>query len=329
MKVIIPFTIHGVGGTSTFATKFSDALRHVNIKVTNRFAFDADCLFIIVDCALWLAFLAKISGIRVVQRLDGVYHPATPYGAWYWLYNIKMKIIHNYLADFVVYQSEFSAQSCRKFLGVPHKQSTLIYNGVAIPSPVASKRRTDTIKPIRLVTFAKFRRQDQIEPIIRAVALLDPREYTLDIYGSYTQSLEQLFTTLPSHISAKGELPNRKLLARLHDYDMFLFADQSACPNAVIEALAAGLPVVGYDRGSISELVSNGRSGEIVRLKHHDPFVTSYPYTEDDYQLMSQAIEKVRKKLETYRREARQSAVEHFDIEPMMNQYLKVISDHA
>ncbi len=35
------------------------------------------------------------------------------------------------------------------------------------------------------------------------------------------------------------------------------------CPNSVIEALACGLPVIGFDTGSLSEIVQGG-AGRLV-----------------------------------------------------------------
>lgn len=326
MKIFLPFKIKDIGGTATFAQKFSDAARKNGIEVSSAFSFDFDTLFIIADCSIWYPVIAKFLRKKIVQRLDGVYHPATPAGKWYPLYNLKMQIIHNFLADVVIYQSNFSRLSCETFLGKTRaKRTAIIYNGVEIPTPKHRDRSRDDSDRIRLVTFAKFRRRDQIEPLIESVKLLDPKKYVFDIYGSYTDDLAPIFSHLPSfpNIHFLGKLPNSELLKRITEHDIFLFSDQSACPNSVLEAMAAGLPIVAYDRGSIPELIKSGYNGKIVSIKKNSrPFVDTYPFEENQYSLFSKAIRQTSENLHTFIRNGGRLQ-QRFHLSEMIKKYLE------
>ena len=58
--------------------------------------------------------------------------------------------------------------------------------------------------------------------------------------------------------------------ARLADYDVAIVLGESqGCPNAVLEALAAGVPVVANDSGGTRELILHGRTG--LLLRERDP----------------------------------------------------------
>jgi glycosyltransferase involved in cell wall biosynthesis len=59
---------------------------------------------------------------------------------------------------------------------------------------------------------------------------------------------------------------------RLADYDVAVVLGESqGCPNAVLEALAAGVPVVANDSGGTRELILDGRTGLLIRKR--DPAV--------------------------------------------------------
>jgi glycosyltransferase involved in cell wall biosynthesis len=327
MKIFLPFKIRDIGGTATFAQKFSDAAKKNGINVLNSFSSDFDTLFIIADCSLWYPIIAKILRKKIVQRLDGVYHPATPAGKWYPIYNLKMQIIHNFLADVVIYQSEFSKLSCEKFLGkIRAAKTAIIYNGVdteRIPKKTTS--HSDGA-PTKLLTFAKFRRRDQIEPIIESVKLLDSKKFTLDIYGSYTENLKGHFENLPDHILLRGKKSNEEMLQILHQYDIFLFSDQSACPNSVIEAMAAGLPVAAFNRGSIPELIKPGYNGEIANVRENtDSFMDIYPFGRDQFKTFSNAIKKISEAWNGYTRNSTHEVSERFKLNTMMENYLNTL----
>lgn len=325
MKIFIPFSIRDIGGTTTFVQNFSAALKKQGYDILKKPSLDFSVLFIVADCSLWYPFLAKILGKRIIQRLDGVYHPATPFGRWYWIYNIKMQIIHNYLADTVIYQSQFSRDCCERFLGRTRaKKTCIIYNGVDLDA-IPVKQDFSSHFPIKLLTFAKFRRRDQIEPLLESVKCLNPQKYTFEIFGSYTENLRHLFKDLPSNIVFHGKKPHSDLLGILHQYDIFLFSDQSACPNSVLEAMAAGLPVIAYDRGSINELVQNTVSGEVALLPTHNPFHEQYPFQKVSYQEMTAKVLKVANNLKNYKQAARRRTIENYDLHNMLTHYLHVI----
>lgn len=331
MKLFIPFTINDIGGTATFVEKFSRKLTENGIEVTTSFDWSFDILFIIADCPLLYPLLAKLLRKKIIQRLDGVYHPATPAGYLYPLYNIKMKIIHNWLADTVVYQSEFSKESCEKFLGKTHaKKTAIIYNGVEVPDVTDRRRERNSGNPVRLVTFSKFRRSDQIEPLIESVRHLDAGKFTFDIYGSYTDNLADIFSCLPStpNIRFLGKVPNSDLLKKIGDYDIFLFSDQSACPNSVIEALMAGLPVAAFSRGSINELIDSGYTGKVVSIRENtDPFKDTNPFGIAEYTAFSQSISEIAEDLDRYAENAKDTALSRFKISQMVLKYGEILNN--
>ena len=50
------------------------------------------------------------------------------------------------------------------------------------------------------------------------------------------------------------------------NHDIFICAEYNAnCPNSVLEAMSSGLPVIGFDNGSLKELV--GDAGVIIKLE--------------------------------------------------------------
>ncbi len=91
------------------------------------------------------------------------------------------------------------------------------------------------------------------------------------------------------------------------------------CPNSVIEALACGLPVVGFDTGSLRELLGE-QAGKLVPYGGN-PWKLEQP----DVPALAQAAVEVLQAQERYRKAARARAEAELGLEKMIDEYLKVL----
>ena len=259
-------------------------------------------------------------------------------------------MIHNYLADHIIYQSEFSRRACRTMLGKPHGTWSVIYNGApparktaASAAPGAGKTpgvlaSTPGVKEvpggspaggIKLVTHTSFRDPEQIVPLARALKHL-PQNFSLTIIGPHTPRLHPLIRKLQGNkrFAYKAAIEHTDIPQELSRYDIYVFSQLSACPNSVLESLAVGLPVVAYDRGGLKELVTSGESGQIVPLRSHNPFYARYQFNRKDDQIFANAVLKVAQDLPAYSQGARNTAAQRFSLGGMVKEYLAAITSH-
>lgn len=146
-------------------------------------------------------------------------------------------------------------------LGAP---VAVIPNGV--PLPTVRERSND-----RLIigTLARISPQKKLEELVSAVRLAHDRlpPYELRIAGSverdsgdYSASLRRSADGL--NVVWVGEQESYGFLAEL---DLFAAVSEPAgCPNATLEAMAAGLPIVATEWGGASEQVAEGLTGRLV-----------------------------------------------------------------
>jgi glycosyltransferase involved in cell wall biosynthesis len=72
-----------------------------------------------------------------------------------------------------------------------------------------------------------------------------------------------------------GWLDRQKVQCILRDSDVFLFPSHSeGLPNAVLEAMAAGLPVVATRVGGVPDLICDGQNGFLVDVGDIDGMTT-------------------------------------------------------
>lgn len=133
--------------------------------------------------------------------------------------------------------------------------------------------------PIVILTVGRLVRMKGIDYAIRAfkkISALYPRVvYEIVGEGVEHDRLVRLVKDLhlQNRVKILGYLPHDQVIEKLRQAHIFLLAsntkigEQEGIPNAVMEAMATGLPVVVTAHSGLCELVKNGTSGFLVREK--------------------------------------------------------------
>jgi glycosyltransferase involved in cell wall biosynthesis len=117
-----------------------------------------------------------------------------------------------------------------------------------------------------------------------------------------------------------GRVPRERIPAIDRAAHVFYAADlHPACPNAVIEALACGLPVAAFATGALPEIVA-GESGRVVSYGS-DPWQIGPP----DVPALAAAAAEILTDQERFRRAARARAQAAFGLDQMVEGYLTAL----
>ena len=124
----------------------------------------------------------------------------------------------------------------------------------------------------RLCTFSRVMKQKGIEHAVTAIDKMNqhfgPESCSLDIYGQIELSEEAWFAKLqekfPKNVAYKGVVAFDKSVDVLKNYSALLFPTlfyTEGIPGTIIDAFAAGLPVVASRWASFSDIVDDGKNG--------------------------------------------------------------------
>jgi len=329
MKIFIPFDLKDLGGTSSFVKKFKKGVEARGHEVFLSPIPDYDVLLVISRCPIKYLMDAKRKGKKIVQRLDGVYYWSVA-GWKYFFYNFKPKIIHKFFSDFTVYQSLYSKYCVEKFLGKRNKFA-IIYNGVDLSSfsPEGEKISDNKENPDQKIFFTagRFRRKDQIIPLLEAVDIYGKKydsNYKLIIAGIFSgkvSGIPEKFSD-SKKIIFKGKINNDNLPKFERSVDIFLFSDQSACPNSVLEAVACGLSICAVGHGSMKEIVKDGENGSLVETMGGSFWIKRKIDCEEFAIKLNKTVENKSK----FSANSRKIAEEKFSLKKMIDKYLEILS---
>ncbi len=135
-----------------------------------------------------------------------------------------------------------------------------------------SKLKFSDALPLRLCTFSRVMKEKGIEDAVNAVKKVNEdfgeTVLTLDIYGQVDRSqkewFEALYSSLPEFISYKGIVPFEKSVETLFSYFALLFPTRfytEGIPGTIIDAYAAGIPVISARWESFSDIVDENETG--------------------------------------------------------------------
>ena len=176
--------------------------------------------------------------------------------------------------------SEYVARACKSAYGLPDRLVSVAHNGIHLKSFLDLRQeKTDSrkAKALRIGMVASLEHHKDHSLLIEAFAILIGRgqRATLHIVGdgSLKNALQARARELKvdRHVSWTGAVTDVK--TELKNLDVFAFAvkDDEGLGIALVEALAAGLPVVASDVGACREVLDGGRWGRLVSVR--DPAV--------------------------------------------------------
>jgi glycosyltransferase involved in cell wall biosynthesis len=265
-----------------------------------------------------------------VQRLDGInwIHRRRRTGLRHFIRaetgNVLLRTIRNRLSDAVVYQSEFAKSWWKRSYGPAGRPDTVIHNAVdlAVFTPAGSAPPPDDHFKVLLVEGSlQGGYETGLSAAVDLCRRLDSmltKPVNLAVAGQVTLEQRLRNDRVHTNIEWLGLVPAEAIPDLDRSAHLLFSADLNpACPNAVIEALACGLPVAAFDTGALRELV--GAEAGVVTPYGGDPWMLDPP----DVAGLAQAAVTVLGNQPPYRRAARQRAERMFDLDRMAAAYME------
>jgi glycosyltransferase involved in cell wall biosynthesis len=252
--LVIPYRFRRppYGGSNQFLTALREELRHRGLRVSDG-AFGRStraCLLhsYVVDVDRLAPAMPE--GCRVVHRVDGpiqLYRGADD-GA-----DREIVTINTALADATVFQSRWSLGAHRE-LGVELRNPVVIHNAVD-PSIFHPPAERSPARRLRVIATSWSDNPHKGAATVAALARAsDPGRFEFTFIGRAQTALDGVRQVEP--------LPSRRLAEELRAHDMYVAPSvNEPCSNALLEALACGLPVLYRRSGSHAELVGEAGRG--------------------------------------------------------------------
>jgi glycosyltransferase involved in cell wall biosynthesis len=189
-------------------------------------------------------------GLRVVHRVDGpiAMYRGTDDGS-----DEKIVEINHEFAQATIFQSRWSLEAHRA-AGIELRDPDVIPNAVD-PRVFFAPPPTSLGARIRLIATSWSDNRNKGGETLRWLArTLDPDRYTLTFVGRVQTDLAPARVVPP--------LDSEGVAALLREHDVYLAPSRNdPCSNAVLEALACGLPVLYFRSGGHPELVGDAGFG--------------------------------------------------------------------
>ncbi len=319
--------------TSECRVLFTDASNPMSHRLAGRFqsTFDRDAPCDLVyarsdSAPPHVIAVKKHEGARVIHNLAGILFPAVdPAAEWS---NLALKQIRDELADFVIYQSEFTRRACEEFIGPAPCPWEIVPNAVDehrfTPPDVREKRNV-------LLAVGLHRHEQRMGAMLNALAVVrrSVPDVRLKIAGPIrAEGLGAVKDLMEERIRALGLEDCVELLGEVLQEDLpDLYRTASVllhpasidwCPKVVIEAMACGLPVAYALHGGTPELVRDAGIGAPI----DEPSWKRMP--EIDCEEYAAAVLKILENEEDLSRRARERVLAHYTLERSVETHRRI-----
>ncbi len=193
----------------------------------------------------------------------------------------------------VLCQGEAWRSFATDVLGIAATDAPIIPNWTASPDllTIGRNREQQDGRPVRMIYVGWLERKKGVAELLDACRLLaSDREFTLDIVGegSFSSEARQIVAThgLAEVVRFRGWLQTDALHEVLRAAEVFVLPSWAeGLPNAMIEAMAAGLAIVVTPVGCIPDVVTDGHDAVLAPLRDSEALSKSVARVLDDAEL--------------------------------------------
>ena len=176
------------------------------------------------------------------------------------------------LADQVIAMAQW-AKDVLIANGVDPRKITVIRHGLDTPQHLADGKASAAHDVLKFAWFGRASPTKGLSILIDALKGAPSLKVELDAYPLVQGATDQVFLADIRHrassdprINFKEPVDPRDVVATMGAYDLLAVPSQwfETGPHVVLEAFAAGIPVIGSDTPGIRELVRNGHNGILI-----------------------------------------------------------------
>lgn len=280
---------------TTSGQRFFNALTNELSRESIPLGLNPKVVLFNISAPWYEILLARIKRQKIVLRVDGLYADrlskefvdtfSAPISQFF-LLGLKYRKLHNILAHFanflnenftaffrislahyVVYQSEYSKRVHQKYF--PTKPNSVIVNGASFKNDISRSVDNGTEK-IRLVAiyddWKPSKRFYDLALFINWIHATKSKKVSLALLGYTGRVPKSAPAGMKNLIESSLAIQTYPRFSEFHEHiDHALrsadccisFSQRDPCPNAVIEAMSYGIPVLGIASGGMPDIVNN------------------------------------------------------------------------
>lgn len=152
-------------------------------------------------------------------------------------------------------------------------------------------------KPFEICTFSRVCKGKGIEDIINAVNHINNKNerviFKLDIYGQVEKEYQLDFSILqksfPSYINYKGIVEYDKSVDIIKNYFLLAFPTKyktEGVPGTIIDAYAAGVPVIASKWDSCNDVIDDGKTGVLYEFDNQLDLIKKLEEITNKYEII-------------------------------------------
>lgn len=285
-----------LGGPQIFLKRLADSI------TVQKLAEIRNAYYPFFNVGLYNSVARNIYSKKYVLRLDGIYFDIKNKGGD--SNKLNQPIFSSIaLSSGIIFQSNFSKKLVESFYGKINKPFEIIING----APRINNNENTTMEfdlpkdKIIFVASASWRRFKRLKEIV---------EIFLEVKSKYSDvALVVLGNNIDyqvhdDSIKYLNEIPHSKIMQIYQKCDIMLhLAWIDNCPNTVVEALSAGVPVICSNQGGTREIIELTNGGIISETDVNFKFepVDLYNPPEINYNAVLRDIDSMINNLELYK----------------------------